>query len=251
MSYIDLDAFDTSLLRCEIVNSKNSKPGEKPKLNVRLTYGPARRAVAFVTPATVVDWPKIEGEGNFGSKYGPDTLDKAAFTMGLTDKPIDGTQTMAKYFDVLRAIDSLLVEFVHANQKELLGARDMSRDEVRGKLSPTVKPKYDDDILVCHKQNLSTRKFTWNGEERHLRIVDCNRAPLTQPVRHEDVCMVAVQLDAVYTGLMGCMYGCKWAICEVMLLKRASNNYESRDDPFANHVPAWAVPETGAVEMMV
>ena len=242
MSYIELDAFDPSQIRCEVVHSKNSKPGEKPKLNVRLTYGPARRAIAFVTPPCVVDWPKLDGDGNFGSKYGPDSAEKASYTVGLSDKPVDGEQTMAKYFDALRAIDSILVEFAYFNQKELLGTRDMSRDEVRGKLNPTVKPKYDEDVLVCHRQNLSTRKYTWTGEARTLRIVDCSRQPLSAPVRHEDVCMLAVQLDTVYTGLVGSMYGCKWQVNEVMLLKRASNNFEPHDDPFGS-VPSWAVPE--------
>ena len=242
MSYIDLDAFDPSQIRCEIVHSKNAKPGEKPKLNVRLSYGPARRSIAFVSPPCVVDWPKLDGDGNFGSKFGPDALDKASYTVGLSDKPVDGVPTMAKYFDALRAIDSVLVEFVYYNQKELLGARDMSRDEVRGKLNPSVKAKYEDDLLVYHKQNLGTRKFAWSGEARELRIVDCERRPLTAPVRHEDVCLVAVQLETVYTGMMGSMYGAKWQINECMLLKRAGNNYEPHEDPFGQ-VPPWAVPE--------
>jgi hypothetical protein len=59
---------------------------------------------------------------------------------------------------------------------------------------------------------------------KYAHVVDTQRMPIdgdVEPVRHEDVCMVATQLYCVYKGLMGSMYGCKWAILEAMLLTRA------------------------------
>ena len=48
---------------------------------------------------------------------------------------------MDAHFGALRAIDGWRVETVHARQKALLNTRGLSKEEVRGKPSPTVKPK--------------------------------------------------------------------------------------------------------------
>lgn len=245
MSAITLASFDPELVNCDMVTTKVTKPGDKARTMVKLTYGPSRRALAFVTPPCVVDWPKLSGDGNFGSTYGPADVDKAQYTVGLTDKALpDGAHMMQLYFSALQAIDEILVTFVHAHQKDLLNSRGLSREEVKGKLSPTVKPKYDGDVLAYSRHNLSTRKFTWSGDERKIQIVDTRRQPLdleAGPIAHEDICAVATQLDCVYTGLMGSMYGTKWNVCEVMLLKRAEHKPQPGTDAFANYqVPTWA-----------
>jgi hypothetical protein len=239
---IDLGTFNPTLLNCDIVSTKPSKPGDKARTVVKLSYGPSRRAIAFVTPPCVVDWPKLHGDGNFGTQFGPTEVDKAQYTMGVTDKLLPtGEHEMAPYFDALRAIDDALVACVHANQKELLSSRGLSKEEVRGKLQATVKPKYEDDALAYNRQNMSTRKFTWSGDERTLRITDVRKQPLAEPVAHQDVCVVATQVDCVYTGLMGSMFGIKWSIAEVMLLKRAEHKPQPGSDAFVDYaVPSWA-----------
>lgn len=242
MAALDLATFDPALLNCELTTTRPTKPTDKPRTVVKLSYGPSRRGIAFVTPPCVVDWPKLTGDGNFGSMYGPADVDKAQFTVGVTDKGLpDGTTThMDAYFAALRAIDDKLVETVHANQKELLNTRGLSKDEVRGKLSATVKPKYEDDTLVYTRHNMATRKFTWSGAERTIPLVDAKKQPV-ETISHEDVCAIATQLDCVYTGLMGSMYGTKWNVCEVMLLKRAEHKPPPGSDAFAAYeVPAWA-----------
>jgi hypothetical protein len=224
MSFIALDAFDPALLVCEIVYSKPSNPAEKPKPRIKMTYGPTRRALSFITAPIVVDWPYLHGDGNYGTKFGPPDVDKAQYIVGLTDKPLPATgATQAdQLFKVLEQIDAKLVSFVHANQKEFLNSRDLSLAEVKGKMSLTVKSKFDEnDTLAYRRVNLATRKFDWKGEEHPIRIVDCKRQVLEAPIRHQDICMVAMQLDCVYTGLMGSMFGCKWNVVEAMLVARA------------------------------
>ncbi|KAG8471284.1 hypothetical protein KFE25_009705 [Diacronema lutheri] len=244
MAAIDLRAFDAALVNCEIVSTRPVKPSEQARTVDKLSYGPSRRALAFVSPPCVVDWPELTGDGNFGTMYGPTDVDKAAYTAGVTDKelPIEGAPLaqMDAYFGALRAIDDQRVETVHARQKELLNTRGLSKEEVRGKLSPAVKPKYEDDTLAHTRLNMSTRTFTWAGSERVVPLVDARREPVDE-IRHEDVCAIATQLDRVYTGLPGSMFGTKWNVCGVMLLKRAEQRPQPGSDAFASYgVPAWA-----------
>ena len=244
MAAIDLRAFDAALVNCEIVSTRPVKPSEQARTVDKLSYGPSRRALAFVSPPCVVDWPELTGDGNFGTMYGPTDVDKAAYTAGVTDKelPIEGAPLaqMDAYFGALRAIDDQRVETVHARQKELLNTRGLSKEEVRGKLSPAVKPKYEDDTLAHTRLNMSTRTFTWAGSERVVPLVDARREPVDE-IRHEDVCAIATQLDRVYTGLTGSMFGTKWNVCGVMLLKRAEQRPQPGSDAFASYgVPAWA-----------
>jgi hypothetical protein len=252
MAYIDLEgpnAFNAQLLHCEVVYSKSQNPSEKPKPRIRITYGPARRSIAFISPPIVVDWPYLHGDGNFGTKFGPPDVDKAQFIVGLTDKavPHTGLSAAKALFEALEQIDAVLIAFVHANQKEFLNSRDLSTAEVKGKMSTTIKSKFDDtDTLAYRRVNLATRKFDWKGEERALRVVDNKRQALDGQIAHDDVCMVALQLDCVYTGLMGSMFGCKWNVCEVMLIARAPpRSVGSASTPVddvwgAIAVPTWA-----------
>jgi hypothetical protein len=248
MSFIDLNAFDAALLHCEVLYSKQLNPTEKPKPRIKISYGPTRRSLAFISPPTVVDWPYLHGDGNFGTKFGPPDVDKAQYIVGLTDKPLPstGSAQTQRLFEVLEQIDKALIAFVHANQKEFLSSRDLSVAEVKGKMSTTVKSKFDEnDTLIYRRVNLATRKFDWKGEERPLRLVDNKRQALAAPVCHQDICMVALQLDCVYTGLMGAMFGCKWNVCEAMLVARAApsgmTSMAPVDDVWGQvEVPAWA-----------
>lgn len=243
MSYIDLAEFDPKLITCETTHVR-PKAGEKTgKTFINLSYGPTKRALAFLTPPIVIDWPYLTGDGNYGTKYGPPDVDKAQYTCGITDKAPPGAQAPTRYFEAMRAIDEALVAHVHANQKELLGSRDESLDFVRAKMNASIKPKYDGDVLAYHRHNLATRKYDWKGNERTLNIVDASRRELATRICHEDVCMVATQLDCVYTGLSG-MFGAKWNVVEVMLLARAKKSeptaFGGTDTWASVPIPSWA-----------
>lgn len=252
MSFISLETFEPQQLHCEIVYAKSQNPAEKPKPRIKMTYGPTRRAISFITAPVVVDWPYLHGDGNFGTKFGPPDVDKAQFIVGLTDKPLRGSAPSPRLFEVLEQIDASLIAFVHNYQKEFLNSRDLSLAEVKGKMSLTVKSKFDENDTLSYKRvNLATRKFDWKGEEHPIRIVDCKRQVLEAPICHQDICMVAMQLDCVYTGLMGSMFGCKWNVCEAMLVARAppmgaSSSMAPVDEVWgAVEVPAWADAGSG------
>ena len=216
MSYIELHEFDASLVKCELVTTGPKSVGEKGKSQIKLGYGPTRKAIAFVTPPCVLDWPRLTGEGNLGTKFGPTEPDKAQFTVGLTDRPVPEVpaEAMCMLFTAINQIDHILATFVHQNQKELLGCRDLSLEAIKGKGNASVKPKYDEqgDLKIYDRMNLATRKFTWNGEERVLKLTDASGNPLAedQPPRHEDVAAVAFQVDYCYTGVN--LFGVKYAV---------------------------------------
>ena len=246
MSFIPLSAFDPALLHCELAYSKPQNPTDKPKPRIKMTYGPTRRALSFITAAIVVDWPYLHGDGNYGTKFGPPDVDKAQFIVGLTDKPLPatGNTEAGPLFTALEQIDTALVAFAHKHQKEFLNSRDLSLAEIKGKMCHTVKSKFDEnDVPSYRRVNLATRKFDWKGEEHPIRVVDCKRQVLEAPIRHQDICMVALQLDCVYT--ISSMFGCKWNVCEAMLVARASSGDAAPKAPVdevwgAIDVPTWA-----------
>jgi hypothetical protein len=110
----------------------------------------------------------LHGDGDFGSKYGATDVDKAQYKVDVKSQGHghEDRAAISKYFDVLRAIDSKLVDFVHYNQRELLGTRELSLEAIRGKLNASAKDKYDtQDVLQFTKQTVATRKFDWKSRE--------------------------------------------------------------------------------------
>jgi hypothetical protein len=199
MSAIDLATFDKDQLFCEVVHSKTGTGAAKT--SVRISYGSTRRSICLVSPACAIDWPMMHSDGDYCSKFGPDQLDKAQYKCDITDQLHEHVDSMAlsNCFQVLRWIDDKLVTFVHHNQKELLGTRDLPIDGIRTKRNASAKPKYDaQDVLVYTKQTLAQRKLDWKGNEQKLRIVDARRNSYTEPVAHGDICIAAAAIDYVY-----------------------------------------------------
>jgi hypothetical protein len=186
MSYIDIHQFDPAQVKCELVTTGPRNAGDKPKTQVKMSYGPNRRAIGFLTPPCVLDWPRLTGDGNLNTKYGPTEPDKAAYTCGLTDRPVpeidavgDPGGAMKRFFNVIREIDNALIAFVHANQRELLGVRDLTLDNIRGKANQTVKPKYDEsgDLLIFERMNVATRNTRGRGRSARSRSPMRNGSP--------------------------------------------------------------------------
>jgi hypothetical protein len=225
MSAIELNAFAEDLVVCEAVHKKTASG--KASTSVRLSYGPARRAISLVTPPCVVDWPMLHGDGDYGSKFGPDQLDK----VDVTDQghPHEDREAMARSFAVVRAIDEKLVAFVHANQRELLCTRDLSEDGIRAKRNAAAKDKFDSqDVLQFTKQTLSFRKLDWKGRDVELRIVDAARKPYTEPILQGDICIVAAGIEYVYfIPQQG--FGVKWGLPELMRLAPGTGGGASSD----------------------
>lgn len=256
MSFLPVTSIDLAQIHVELHYGKPKAGETKPKPQIKVTYGPARRALALLTPPVVVDWPMLSGDGNFGTKFGPDDVDKAEFRVGISDKvpSVEGASqsSVQAYFNLLRAIDEKVVECVWANQTEILKEKSMTLEQVRAKLMPTVKPKKDDaGDTQYHRQTLGLKKYGWRGEERSVKIVDKKLQPTAEPVSHEDVCMLATQLDFVYTGLLNGHFGCKWVPVEVCLLKKAPGLDDFKLDGGSafggTEMPSWAeeMPQSG------
>ena len=60
----------------------------KGKPSISMHYQPALQKVALVTPPCVTMWPRVSGDGNFGTMWGPSDITKAKFTLDLSDASI-------------------------------------------------------------------------------------------------------------------------------------------------------------------
>jgi hypothetical protein len=138
MAPIDLASFDIALVNFELVQSRASTT-----TTIRAMYGPERRPLSFVTPACVVHWPKLHGDGDYGTRFGPSELSKAKYSACATDEdlPSGPNEQMSLWFAVVKAIDCKLAQFAHAQQTELFKARGLSLEAVEAKLCAAVKAK--------------------------------------------------------------------------------------------------------------
>ena len=59
------------------------------KPTIQMYCGPEASEVALVSPACVTNWPRVTGDGNFGTMWGPTDIQKAKFTLDLTDAVIN------------------------------------------------------------------------------------------------------------------------------------------------------------------
>jgi len=242
MAFVPISEFDIEKVNIDLGPAQQSRNARGPQ--IKITYGPARRALGLLTPPIVADWPQLTGDGNFNSKFGPTDVDKASYTMGISDKrPAhageDNKEVLA-LFKALGQIDDKLCRFAHAHQLALFRTTTASFEEVKAKNQPCVRSKIEGDVEVYKRVNLSVKILAPSGVRRSVRVVDCHFKPTDAQVRHEDVCMVAMQLDFVYTGVMGHLYGIKWAPVEVAFLEHSAREQENDNIWGAVQAPQWA-----------
>ena len=93
------------------------------KPSIALTYGAAGSEVAMVSCPAITMWPRVTGDGNFGTMWGPADITKAKFTLDWPDTPISGSTN--EHFNEFRTkmeeIDERLLTFVADNQLMILG----------------------------------------------------------------------------------------------------------------------------------
>jgi hypothetical protein len=196
MSTIDLATFGPALLVCKAVHAKTGTGASKT--SVHISYGQTRSSIAFVTPAFAVDWPMLHCDGDYCTKFCPDQVDKAQYKCDVTDQAHEHADHAAlkRYFNALRTIDDKLMAFVHQNQRELLGTRDLSAEGILTKLNASCKAKYDaQDVLLHTKQTLAQRKFYWKGNEVKLRIINAQRDDYTAPIAQGDIRITAAGVN--------------------------------------------------------
>ena len=115
------------------------------KATIQMFFGDTAADVALISPACVTNWPRVTGDGNFGTMWGPTDIQKAKFTLDLTDAYINETENamFTNFADKLTEIDERLLDFVQANQLKILGRKNLSREECKMLQIRTVRPKYD------------------------------------------------------------------------------------------------------------
>ena len=183
--------------------------------------------VAMLTPACVTNWPRVTGDGNFGTMWGPSDVTKAKFTLDLTDGSINGTdnEEFAKWWTILEQIDDKLLDFVHANQMRVLQRKNLSRDEVKMLQIRTVRPKYNKDTgaVMGHAIQMSATKFAWDGlggkYERVINVCDKDGEVVTHgQVSPGDVVAATSYANQVYTGVGGDKFGIHWSFEDVQVV---------------------------------
>ena len=133
------------------------------KPTITMLQLPGNTDVSFVTPACVTNWPRCTGDGNFGTMWGPTDVQKAKFSLDLTDGAINGVENpnFEAFAALLMEVDDKLLDFVHNNQLKVLGRKNLAREEVKMLQIRTVRPKYDkaSGALIGHSVQMSTGKY--------------------------------------------------------------------------------------------
>ena len=220
------------------------------KATVRAHYKTAE--LAMLSPAAVTNWPRVTGDGNFGTMWGPTDMTKAKFTLDLTDAPIndEANPQWATFAAVLESIDEKLLDFVHANQLKLLARKNLTRDEVKMLQIRTVRAKYDkaSGQLLGHSVQMSTSKYAYDGMGgKQARLIDvCDKDG--QVVRGGNVCpgdvvAATTYVNLVYTGVGGDKFGIHWAFEAVQVVcQRASLPQRTQIPIFSESSYSFAEP---------
>jgi len=222
------------------------------KTTVSMVYQPAGGEVAMVSAPGVTLWPRVNGDGNFGTMWGPSDITKAKFTLDLNDQPINDVKNeeFEAYMAKLELIDDRLLDFVTEHQLRVLGRKNLSREEVKMLQIRTVRTKYDkvSGALNGHAINLSTSKFAWDGiGGKYARTVTvCDHQGATVPngqVAPGDVVAATMYANMVYTGVGGDKFGIHWSFQDVSVVcQRASLEQKSEVAAFAGADWTYAKP---------
>ena len=223
-TYMPWNTIDTN----EIVFSLGTDRQGKP--TVIMHYQTAD--VAMVTPACVTNWPRVSGDGNFGTMWGPTDVMKAKFTLDLTDAPItdESNERWTEFAKVMETIDDKLLDFVQNNQLRILGRKNLSRDEVKMLQIRTIKPKYDKitGSLTGHSVQMSASKYAYDGiggkYARVINVCDIKNAVVPNgQVCPGDVVAATTFANQVYTGVGGDKFGIHWSFEDVQVICQRSH----------------------------
>ena len=201
------------------------------KTTIVMVYGPNLTDVAMVTPACVTMWPRVTGDGNFGTMWGPTDISKAKFSLDLTDGAINEQDNplFEPFATLMQGVDDKLLDFVHNNQLKILGRKNLSREEVKMLQIRSVRPKYDkmSGQLIGHSVQMTTSKFAWDGMggkfARHINICDHSGAVVPNgTVTPGDVVAATAFANQVYTGVGGDKFGIHWSFEDISVVCQRS-----------------------------
>jgi hypothetical protein len=228
--------------------------GRDGKAVIQMYIGGNSADVALISPACVTNWPRVTGDGNFGTMWGPTDIQKAKYTLDLTDAHINELPNAAfdEFSTVMSTIDDRLLDFVQANQLKILGRKNLSRDEIKMLQIRTIRPKYDkmSGALTGHSIMMSASKFAWDGAggkcPRVINICDHTGAVVPNgTVQPGDVAAATIFANQVYTGVGGDKFGIHWSFEDVQVVCQRSRLAQKTSVPcFQANSYDFAMPYT-------
>jgi hypothetical protein len=216
-NFVPWTAFDPNHIQFTLGHQQ-----QNGKHHVNMYVGPNASEVAIVTPAAVTFWPRVTGDGNFGTMWGPADVKQAKFTLDLTSSQIgDAPNSQFEQFEaIMHAIDDRLLSFVHDNQWKLLKRNNLSRDEVRVLQIRSMKDRTDKCTgrVLYRNLMLSISKSAKNFE-RKINVCDHMGKVLPNgTVAPGDVVAVTMFANQVYTGVGGDKFGIQWGFQDVQVV---------------------------------
>jgi hypothetical protein len=220
---------------------------QKATVNMHMTMGNSTTDVCMVTAPAITLWPRCTGDGNFGTMWGPTDVTKAKYTLDLNDADINGRSNddFRMFQEKMDAIDDLLLDYVYANQLQLLGRKNLSREEVKMLQIRSIRPKYDKHTgnLNGYTLNLSSAKYAWDGMggkyERRITVCDHKGAAIPSgAVAPGDVVAATMYANMVYTGVGGDKFGIHWSFQDVSVVCQR-NNLEQTTEVVAFNNSEW------------
>ena len=224
------------------------------KATISLTCGPTCMDVALISPPAVTMWPRVTGDGNYGTMWGPSDITKAKYNLDMTDTGINDEPNahFAAFMDKMSAIDDKLLDFVFQNQLKVLGRKNLSKEEVKMLQIRSVRPKYDKmtGTLNGHTINLTTSKYAWDGMggkyARKINICDHEGSVIPNGiVCPGDVICCTVFANQVYTGVGGDKFGIHWSFEDVSVIcQRAKLEHKTSVPAFGGQTYSFAAAYT-------
>ena len=226
------------------------------KATICAFYGETMKDVGIVSPACITNWPRVTGDGNYGTMWGPTDPQKAKFTLDLTDAAIDDSGSNPHFKALallLEGIDDRLLDFVQNNQLKILGRKNLSRDEVKMLQIRSVRPKYDkmSGALTGHSIQTSTSKYAWDGMggkfARTIAICDKDGIVVSDgSVQPGDIIAATIYANQVYTGVGGDKFGIHWSFEDVQVICQRSQMAQKTQVPSFTDAYEFAMPYTSA-----
>lgn len=189
--------------------------------------------VGVHTPACVAHWPKCTGDGNYGTKFGPEDPKDATFTLDLKDSFIDDkpNEAFKILHQKLNQLDDKLLQFVTENQVKLLSRKNLPPEELRIMQNRSVRSMYDPDTadFIGYKIGLKLPTHNYNGGKQSVNILDCNGQLIPNGYVNNGDIVSAIMYPAV-AYVMPEKFGIKWHFNTVSVICQAAKAPSSGND---------------------
>ena len=222
-TYVNWSDFEVGSVQFAVTQDRQNKNKIVP------TYGGAHRDIAIVTPACVTNWPRINGDGNFGTMWGPAEVENAKYTLDLTDSAINEVpnEEFALFAKKMEELDEKFLDYMQSNQLRLLGRKNLSRDELKILQIRSIRTKYDKltGAMVGYSMNLSVPRCSYDlrgsRTQRQIPICDSsNNIVEGGVVSPGDVVCALARISSAY--VIGDKFGLHWAFDTIKVVCQQS-----------------------------